>query len=213
MSCGENLRQGLNAPGWVGDSVVENDYGSRGEIFFYKPADVPQGRMHRIVRVGGAERAFVAVGLRQAELSGAGNAAGRAKELGACCYAEDFLGLFQVTDEGGIGVEQKRAVPEVVVANLVASGFDARNQLGVAEGALTDQEEGSLGVVLLENFQDLRGEDGMRAVIKREGDEGMAGGHAVGEIGGEPLKDRHDAQRLDPEGVECEGKKGEGSYE
>ncbi len=169
--------------------------------------------MHRIVRVGGAEHAFVAVGLRQAELSGAGNAPGRAKELGACCYAEDSLGLFQVTDEVGIGVEQKRAVHEVVVANLMASGFDARNQLGVAECALADQEEGGLGVVVLENFQDLRGEDGVRAVIKREGDEGMAGAHAIGEIGGEPLKDRHDAQRLYPEDVECESEKSQGSYE
>ena len=213
MSRGENLWQGLNAAGWVGDSVVENDYGSRGEIFFYKPADVPHGRMHRIVRVGGAEHAFVAVGLCQAELPGAGNAAGRAKELGACCYAEHFLGLFQVTDESGIGVEQERTVHEVVVGNLMASGFDARNQVGVAECALADQEEGGLGVVLLENFKDLGREDGVRAVIKREGDEGMAGAHAVGEIGGEPLEDRHDAQRLYPEDVECEGEKGEGSYE
>ena len=205
-ACGENLWQGLNAAGWVGDSVVENDYGSRGEIFFYKPADVPHGRMYRIVRVGGAEHAFVAAGLRQTELSGAGNTAGRAKELGPSCYAEEFLGLFQVTEESGIGVEQKRTVREVVIGNLVASGFDARNQVGMAEGALTDQEEGGLGVVLLENFQDLRGEDGVRAVIKREGDEGMAGAHAIGEIGGEPLEDRDDAQRLYPEDVECEGK-------
>ena len=60
---GENLRESLNAAGWVGDAVVEDDYGSGGEIFCYEPADVPDGRMHGVVRVGGAEHALVAVGL------------------------------------------------------------------------------------------------------------------------------------------------------
>jgi len=57
------LRESLNAAGWVGDAVVEDDYGSGGEIFCYEPADVPDGRMHGVVRVGGAEHALVAVGL------------------------------------------------------------------------------------------------------------------------------------------------------
>ena len=62
-ACGEDLWEGLKGAGWVGDAVVEDDYGSGGVIFCYEPADVPDGRMHGIVRVGGAEGAFVAVGL------------------------------------------------------------------------------------------------------------------------------------------------------
>jgi len=45
-----------------------------------------------------------------------------------------------------------------------------RDQVGMAEGALADQEERGLGVVLLENVEDLGREDGVRAVIEGEGD-------------------------------------------
>lgn len=41
-----------------------------------------------------------------------------------------------------------------------------------------------MGVVLAENVEDLGREDGMRAVIEGEGDQGMAGGNAIGEIWG-----------------------------
>lgn len=87
VACGKNLWQSLDAPGWVRDAVVEDGDGSRSEILCYEPADVPDGRMHRIVRVRGAKHALVAVRSRKPELSGAGNAAGRAKELRCCCYA------------------------------------------------------------------------------------------------------------------------------
>src|SRR6266852_886204 len=179
---GENLWQSLNAAGWVGDTVVEDDDGSRGEILCYEPADVPHRRMQRIVRVRGAKRALVVARSRKPELPGPRYATGRAKELRSCRYTEDFLGLFQVTDEVGIGVEQKRTVREVVVGKLVSSGFDTRNQLGLAERALANQEESGRGVVLLENLEDLGREDRVRAVIKREGNEGAASANAVGEI-------------------------------
>ena len=42
---------------------MEDDDGAGGEILFDEPADVPRGRMHGVVRVGGAEDAFVAAGL------------------------------------------------------------------------------------------------------------------------------------------------------
>jgi hypothetical protein len=115
---GEDLGEDLNGAGWVGDAVVEDDDGSGGQIFCYEPADVPDGRMHGVVRVGGAEHAVVAVGAGEAELAGAGYAAGWAKELWGCggahgrivgCrlgrstlrpyYAYRLLGLLEVADE------------------------------------------------------------------------------------------------------------------
>jgi len=62
VGCCENLCEGLDGAGWVGDAVVEDDYGSGGAIFCYEtcryePGDVPGGRMDGIVRVGGAEEA------------------------------------------------------------------------------------------------------------------------------------------------------------
>jgi hypothetical protein len=49
-----------------------------------------------------------------------------------------LLGLFEVADEVGVGVEQNRTVGEVVVADFVSGGFDAGDQVGMAEGALAD---------------------------------------------------------------------------
>jgi hypothetical protein len=69
---GQDLWEGLEGAGWVGDAVVEDDDGSGAEIFCYEPADVPDGRMHGIVGVRGAEHAVVALGAGDAELAGAG---------------------------------------------------------------------------------------------------------------------------------------------
>jgi hypothetical protein len=48
---GEDLWEGLHGAGWVGDAVMEHDYGSGGEIFCYEicryeMGDVPDGRIH-----------------------------------------------------------------------------------------------------------------------------------------------------------------------
>jgi hypothetical protein len=133
------------------------------------------------VRVGGAEDAFVAMGLGQAELPGARYAAGRAEELwswGAVVenairengVPEGAFGLLEAIEEVGVGVVQERAVGEVVIADFVAGGFNARDEVGMAEGALADQEECCVGVVLVENVEDLGREDGVRAVIEGESD-------------------------------------------
>jgi hypothetical protein len=117
---------------------VEDDDGAGSEIVFYEPADVPDGRMHWVVRVRGAEDAFVAMGLGEPELPGARDATGRAEELWSWCDAERSLGLLEVIEEVGIRVVQKRTVGEVVIAYLVSGGFDTRNQVGMAQGALTN---------------------------------------------------------------------------
>ena len=69
-----------------------------------------------------------------------------------------------------------------MIGDFVAGGFDTGDEVGMAEGALADQEECGVGVVLVQDFEDLGGEDGVRAVIEGEGYEGMAGADAVGEI-------------------------------
>jgi hypothetical protein len=51
-----------------------------------------------------------------------------------------------------------------VVGDFVSFGFDAGDQVGMAEGALADQEERGVGFVLAEDVEDLRREDGVRAV-------------------------------------------------
>ena len=56
-----------------------------------------------------------------------------------------------------------------MIGDFVAGGFDAGDEVGVAEGALADQEERGVGIVLVEDFEDLRSEDGVRAVIEGEG--------------------------------------------
>src|SRR5882762_7676799 len=48
------------------------------------------------------------------------------------CQAEGFFGLFQVAEEVGFGVEQKRTVCEVMIGDFVSGGFDAGDQVGVA---------------------------------------------------------------------------------
>jgi hypothetical protein len=45
VGCCEDLGEGADGLRWVGDAVVEDDYGTGGEILFDEPADVPGGRM------------------------------------------------------------------------------------------------------------------------------------------------------------------------
>ena len=155
--------------------------------------------MERVVGVGGAEDALVAAGLGEAELVGAGYATRWAEEFWSWRDAEGFFGLFEVAEEVDRGVEHKGAVGDVVIADFVSGGFDASDQIGMAQGALADQEKRGVGVVLPENVEDLRREDGVWAVIEGEGYEGMAGADAVGEIWSQPLEQRQDDWRLCPE--------------
>jgi hypothetical protein len=45
VGCCEDLWEGADGSLWVGDAVVEGDDGAGGEILFYEPADVPDGRV------------------------------------------------------------------------------------------------------------------------------------------------------------------------
>ena len=201
----EDLWEGADGSRWVGDAVVEDDDGAGGQIFFDQPADVARGRVHRVVWVSGTEDALVAMSLGETELAGAGNAAGRTEELWRSGEADGLLGLLEVVEEYGIGMVEERAVGEVVIGDFVAGGFDAGDEAGMAEGALANEEERCVGVVLLENVEDLRREDGVRAVIEGKRDQGMTGADTVGEIWRDSLQKGKDGERLGPEQDECDG--------
>jgi hypothetical protein len=87
----------------------------------------------------------------------------------------------------------------VVVADLVASAFDSGNQFWVAQSPFANQEEGGLGVMALQNVQDLRSESRMRAIIEREGDKGKVDSHTIDHVWSEPLEHTEGSQGLYPE--------------
>src|SRR5580704_13974241 len=138
--------------------------------------------MDGVVRVRGAQDALVAVRLSKPQLSEPRNATGRAEEFRFCSDANCFRGLLEVAQEVGIGVEQDRAVREVVVGDLVSGGFDAGNDFGVAESAVANEEESCFGVVAFENLEDLWCEDRVRTVIEGQGNERTFGANSVGEV-------------------------------
>src|SRR5262249_54628653 len=95
--------------------------------------------------------------------------------------------------------EHHQAVPGIVIADLVAGGLDACDQLRVSRGALADQEKGSLGVVTLQYVQDLRREDWNRAVVERERDQFVIRADAIKKLGGKPFQSSKHKERLGPE--------------
>ena len=58
-SCGENMRQSAEAPGGIGYTVVKNHNRPWDEILFNQPLDVPDRRMHWVVRIGTTQNAFI----------------------------------------------------------------------------------------------------------------------------------------------------------
>ena len=114
-------------------------------------------------------------------------------------YAQRLVGLLEVAEEVGVGMVEERTVGEIVIGDCVAGGFDLCDEFGMAEGALADEEECCVGVVLVEDFEDLRREDGVRAVIEGERDERLAGGDAIGDVWRQALEQRQEDWRLGPE--------------
>jgi hypothetical protein len=121
------------------------------------------------VRVRAAKHALVPARSGKPELPGPRHSTGRAEELRSRWETNRSLGLLKVTDEVGIRMMQSRTVPEVVIADLVSCCFDTGNQFRVTEGSLTNQEEGCLGVVSLENLEDLGREGRVWAIIEGKG--------------------------------------------
>lgn len=95
----EDAGEGLKAARGVADAIVEDDDGSRNEILFDEPADVPDRRMQGVVRVGAAEDAGVASLASELNLSWAGDSAGRAEERGFSIERESLFGLGEIAKE------------------------------------------------------------------------------------------------------------------
>ena len=85
---------------------MKDDDCSGDQVFSNEPTDVPHWRMDGVVRVRGAQNAFVAVRSSKAELPRPRDAAGRAEEFRFCFDADRSLGLLKVAQKVGIRVEQ-----------------------------------------------------------------------------------------------------------
>ena len=108
---------------------------------------------------------------------------------------------------------QSRAVPEVVVADLVSGSFDTGSHLRMAERPLANQEEGGLGVVTLENLENLGRERGVWAIIEGKGHQGVIDPNPISDVGREPLEYAQDTERLYPEHQEPHPEESHGRHE
>src|SRR5207245_11157244 len=102
----------------------------------------------------------------------------------------------------------RRIVQECVVAGLVPAGFDAGNDILLASSSLANQEEGGLGVVSLENVEDLGREGRVWAIIEGKGHQGTIGPNSISDVGRESLEHTQDTERLyrehhEPHPEEC----------
>ena len=195
---GEDMRKSLNGASGVRDAVVKNDDRSRSEIFFDEPADVLQRGVRRIVRVGAAQGAGVSAIAGEPELAGTGETSGRTKNFLAIAETQGALDVFEVADKVGVGVKQNQAVAEilVVITDFVAIGFDAGDDFGMTPGAIANKKKRGFRAVEFQNFQNLRGVDGVGAVVEGQGDEGKFGADAIGNLGSEAFEDAHCGERL-----------------
>jgi hypothetical protein len=136
----------------------------------------------------------------------------RVRRNGVCAARDDWRdgggddwreaeGAFDVEEcarEFIVGVREHGAFARVlvVVAEFVAVGADSGDDFRVALGAIADQEEGGVGIVRAENFEDARRLSGVRAVIEGQRDERRARADAVEDLRREAFEQRHAPQRL-----------------
>src|SRR5215470_17343469 len=98
-------------------------------------------------------------------------------------------------------MDEGRTVLRIVVAEFVAFGFDALDQVGVGKCSFADQEKCGLGFMATKDIEDQRSKDRMRTVVEGERQERLRGWNAIEEVGCESLKESKNAERLDPEDV------------
>jgi hypothetical protein len=110
-----------------------------------------------------------------------------------------FFGLFQVSDEFGIRMAQRRTILEVVVANFVSVSFDLSNHIGVLDGSLANEEECCRGVMSSKNFQDLERETRMWTIVKGEGHHRKLCPNPIGDIRSQSLYHAQGSEWLHPE--------------
>src|SRR5256886_6320310 len=61
-----------------------------------------------------------------------------------------------------------RRIPDIMVSNLVPSGLDPGQYIGMAQDSFSNQKESGFDILPFEDLQHLRREGGVRAVIERE---------------------------------------------
>ena len=91
-----------------------------------------------------------------------------------------------------------RRIPDIMVSNLVPSGLDPGQYIGMAQDSFSNQKESGFDILPFEDLQHLRREGGVRAVIERESHERKVRSDAINDLGGEPLERPEDEQRLRP---------------
>ena len=194
----EDVGEGLKAARGVGDAVVEDDDGSGDEILFNEPADVPDRGMHGVVRVGAPENAGVAALASETDLPRPRDSARRAEEGGLSIERESLFGLLEIAEKFRVGVSERGNVTRIVVADFVSGGADRGDDIRMARGAVSDEEESGFGAVALEDVEDLRREGGMRAVIEREAHKRKARADAVNDVGRQELERGEQPKRFGP---------------
>jgi len=177
---------------------VKDDDGSRKEIFFNPPSNVPNRGMYRVVSVRRAEDAHVSARSSNSELSGPCYATRRAEELRPRLDIDCLLSLLQVVAKDGIRVAQNRRIHEIMVTDFVSACLNTGNYVWVAESSVADKEEGGMGIVLLEDIKHFRREDGVWAIIKRKANQGTIGPNPIDNIGRDSLKHIQNSERLHP---------------
>jgi hypothetical protein len=82
------------------------------------------------------------------------------------------------------------------------------NDLRVTQSPLADEEKGSLGVMPMEDLQDLSCEYGVRTVIEGQGHQRKVGSNSIQKIWGEPFNHTEESQGLYPKHEESDGDNG-----
>jgi hypothetical protein len=186
---------------------------SRGSLTFFQHGRSLCRWVDRVVRVRAAKHALIPTRSGKPELPGPRHSTGRAEKLRSCLDANRSLCLLEVTDEVGIRMVQSRTVYEVVIADLVSSSLDTGNHFRVAEGPLANQEEGCLGVVPLENLEDLGREGRVRAIIEGKGNQRKIGPNSIGDVRSESIEHTQGSEGLYPEHQEPNTQESNGRQE
>ena len=85
-----------------------------------------------------------------------------------------------------------------MVSNLVPSGLDPGQYIGMAQDSFSNQKKSGFGILPFEDLQHLRCEGAVRAVIERERHEGKVRSDAINDLGSESFERPEDEQRLRP---------------
>jgi hypothetical protein len=177
---------------------VKDDDGSRKEIFFNPPSNVPNRGMYRVVSVRRAKDAHVSARSSNSELSGPCYATGWAEELRPRLDIDCLLSLLQVVAKDGIRVAQNRRIHEIMVTDFVSACLNTGNYLWVAESSVADKEECGLGMMALEDIKHLWREGGVRAIIKRKANQWTSGPKPIDNVGRHSLEHTQDIERVYP---------------